>query len=435
MERTISFMNGKGSIGHNSRAFIADNVRPDRTKDNESYFVEDIKDVYHHLFDEALNKYNAKQKRKDRKIKSYYEKIKRSKQEKLFYEVIVQIGNCDDSYVGSSVGKMAKQILKEYLFEFIKNNPNLYVIGAYIHMDEETPHMHIDFVPWVSGCTRGLETKNSLKGALASRGFKSEGKGYTEWQQWAEAEKESLAGIMKKYGIEWEQKGTHNPHLSVLDYKKQEREKEIVRCDELLSNLEVELADKKEEIEVARIRYKEEQEPSKVAIDKMIAENGAEYVRIKLEIEKAENELKEVKELLLETRVEYEKERILKAKKLNSIISEKENELNVVKKKLDDINDILKIAKIELRNAQTEVTVAKKLKLQLMQEMDGEDYLKEQVIELRYQNMVLKEENQNLKEKLNQAYEFMKQFVIEGMNMLEKFKLWIGEKVRDVWKR
>ena len=87
--------------------------------------------------------------------------------------------------------------------------------------------------------------------------------------------KESLAGIMKKYGIEWEQKGTHNPHLSVLDYKKQEREKEIVRCDELLINLEVELVDKKEEIEAARIRYKEEQEASKVAIDKMIAENVA----------------------------------------------------------------------------------------------------------------------------------------------------------------
>ena len=109
--------------------------------------------------------------------------------------------------------------------------------------------------------------------------------------------------------------------------------------------------------------------------------------------------------------------------------------MDAVKKKLDDINDILEIAKLELRNAQTEVTVAKKLKAQLMQEMDGEDYLKEQVIELRYQNTVLKEENQSLKEKLNQAYEFMKQFVIEGMNLLEKFKLWIGEKVRDVWKR
>lgn len=181
MQRTISFMNGQGSIGHNSRAFIADNVNPDRTEYNESYFVKDIKEVYHHLFDEALNEYNAKQKRKDRQIKNYYEKIKRSKQEKLFYEVIVQIGNRDDTSVGSDAGEIAKDILRDYLYEFVKNNPNLYVLGAYIHMDEETPHMHIDFVPWVSGSKRGLETKNSLKGALATRGFKGEGKGYTEW--------------------------------------------------------------------------------------------------------------------------------------------------------------------------------------------------------------------------------------------------------------
>ena len=117
MQRTISFMNGQGSIGHNSRAFIADNVNPDRTEYNESYFVEDIKEVYHHLFDEALAEYNAKQKRKDRQIKNYYEKIKRSKQEKLFYEVIVQIGNRDDTYVGSDEGEIAKDILRDYLYE------------------------------------------------------------------------------------------------------------------------------------------------------------------------------------------------------------------------------------------------------------------------------------------------------------------------------
>ena len=137
----------------------------------------------------------------------------------------------------------------------------------------------------------------------------------------------------------------------------------------------------------------------------------------------------------LETRVEYEKEKRFTEKRLNSIISEKENELVAVKKKLDDINDILEVSKLELKMAQSEVVEAKKLKAQLMYEMDGDDYLKEQVIELRYQNMVLKDENQTLKDKLNQAYEFMKQFVIEGMNMLEKFKIWVGEKVRNVWKR
>lgn len=99
----------------------------------------------------------------------------------------VQIGNRDDTYVGPDEGEIFMQILRDYLYEFMKNNPNLYVVGTYIQMDEETPHMHIDFVPWVSGCKRGMETTNGLKGGLAGRGFKNEGKGYTEWQQWSEA--------------------------------------------------------------------------------------------------------------------------------------------------------------------------------------------------------------------------------------------------------
>lgn len=221
MERTISFMTGEGSIGHNTRQFIAPNVDATRTKNNIILINEDIKQVYHKLFDKALEEYNNKQTRKDRKIKSYYEKISRSKQEKLFYEVIVQIGNRDDTGVYSYMADEAAEILKEYVDDFIKNNPQLYVFGAYIHVDEETPHLHLDFVPWSSGNKRGLETKNSLKGALASRGFVGEGKAYTEWQQWCEAEKESIAKIMRYYGIKWNSLGTHHPHLSVMDYKKE----------------------------------------------------------------------------------------------------------------------------------------------------------------------------------------------------------------------
>lgn len=151
---------------------------------------------YHKLFDKALDEYNAKQKRKDRQIKSYYEKIFRSKQEKLFYEVIVQIGNKDDTGVGSSAAEVAIWLLKDYVKMFQLRNPQLYVIGAYIHLDEETPHLHFIFVPWVSGCKRGLETKTSPKAALATRGFASEGKGNTEWKQWADAEKDDIALIM-----------------------------------------------------------------------------------------------------------------------------------------------------------------------------------------------------------------------------------------------
>ena len=103
MERTISFMNGKGSVGHNTRSVIADNVDASRTKNNITLIHEDIQHVYHKLFDNPFDEYNAKQKRKDRQIKSYYEKISRSKQEKLFYEVIIQIGNKDDTGAGKGV--------------------------------------------------------------------------------------------------------------------------------------------------------------------------------------------------------------------------------------------------------------------------------------------------------------------------------------------
>ena len=280
MERIISFMNGKGSIGHNTRSFIADNVDASRTKNNVTLIHEDIKQVYHKLFDKALDEYNAKQKRKDRQINSYYEKISRSKQEKLFYEVIVQIGNKDDTEVGSSAAEVATWVLKDYVKMFQHRNPQLYVIGTYIHLDEETPHLHLNFVPWVSGCKRGLETKTSLKAALATRGFASEGKGNTEWKQWAEAEKDDIALIMRWYGIDWKKKNTHNQHLSVLDYKKQERAKEVTALEEKMEGAQVVLELKEErieslekEIESKRDRFRKERSETQKKLDDTIAEN------------------------------------------------------------------------------------------------------------------------------------------------------------------
>ena len=159
MERTISAMIGKGSVNHNTRAFTAKNVDKNRSADNVEFCQEDIKQVYHRLFDEALKRYNAKQKRKDRMIDNYYEKIRRGKQEKLFHEVIFQIGNKDDMNAKSEDGLLAKRILTEFMDEFQARNPNLYVFLAHLHMDEETPHLHIDFVPYTTGSKRGLDTR------------------------------------------------------------------------------------------------------------------------------------------------------------------------------------------------------------------------------------------------------------------------------------
>lgn len=222
-------MVGKGSVNHNSRKFRAENVDGTRTHLNIDYCNENIKAVYHELFDEALERYNVKQTRSDRKIKDYYEKIRSSKQEKPFHEIILQVGGKGNMNADTENGELAKQILDEYYQGFQERNPQLRVFSAHLHMDEVTPHLHIDFVPFTTESKRGLDTRVSLKQALAAQGFKGGTRGDTEWSQWVQFEKEQLAAVMERYGIEWEHKGTHEKHLSVLDYKKQERAKEVER--------------------------------------------------------------------------------------------------------------------------------------------------------------------------------------------------------------
>lgn len=193
MQRTISAMVGDGSVNHNSRKFKAANVDGERTHLNVDYCNENIKKVYHKLFDEALKKYNDKQTRSDRKIKNYYDKICNSKQEKPFHEIILQIGNKEDMGAESENGQLAKQVLDEYFRGFQERNPQLRVFSAHLHMDEATPHIHIDFVPFTTGSKRGLETRVSLKQALAAQGFKGGTRSDTEWNQWVQSEKEQLA--------------------------------------------------------------------------------------------------------------------------------------------------------------------------------------------------------------------------------------------------
>lgn len=235
-------MVGKGSVNHNSRKFKAENVNGERTHQNNDYCNESIKKAYHTLFDDALKRYNNKQTRADRRISNYYEKIRNSKQEKPFHEIILQIGDMVTMSSESENGLLAQRILDEYYQGFQERNPYLKVFSAHLHMDEATPHLHIDFIPFTTGSKRGLDTRVSLKQALANQGFKGGTRGDTEWNQWVSSEKEALAVVMERHGVEWEHKGTHEKHLSVLDYKKQEREKE-------LTELEKKLSDRKDEFE------------------------------------------------------------------------------------------------------------------------------------------------------------------------------------------
>lgn len=336
MERTISAMIGKGSVNHNTRAFTAKNVDKNRSADNVEFCQEDIKQVYHKLFDEALERYNAKQKRKDRMIDNYYEKIRRGKQEKLFHEVIFQIGNKDDMNAKSEDGLLAKRILTEFMDEFQVRNPYLYVFSAHLHMDEETPHLHIDFVPYITGSKRGLDTRVSLKSALAEEGFTGGTRGATELNQWIASEKQELATVMERYGVEWLQKGTHEKHLSVLEFEKKERAREVAVLDSQKQEISSVVLQLGEAVSVKK------QELQNVTIEKELAEEAIQKANEERTIAQQEKEvlLAGNQNLRMEnTRLESRKDRL---RMENHDLKQKQLQLQTDNEELEQRNDSLK---------------------------------------------------------------------------------------------
>ena len=176
----------------------------------------------------------------------------------------------------SEDGQLAAKVLDEFMRNFQERNPNLRVFSAHLHMDEATPHLHVDFVPYITGSKRGLDTRVSLKQALAAQGFTGGTRGDTEWNQWVRSEKECLSQVMERHGIEWEQLGTHEKHLSVENFKKEQRVKEVAA-------LETTAVKKQEEISV-------------LVEKKASAQNDLDAVDAKVEV--AQNKLESVRETL-----------------------------------------------------------------------------------------------------------------------------------------
>lgn len=215
MEFSMSITKGLGNQKHNNRTQkeTTKNVNHDLTFLNVTLLDEDIRSIYHVLFDPSLKKYNAKQKRNDRKINDYYSKIANSKQEKLFHELVVSIGNISNAIRGD----IANEIYTEFLKKFIDSNPQMKVFGAYIHHDEiGTVHMHLDYVPFSIGNKRGLETRVSNDKAI-------EQMGYRNWADWKDRQFETLEKICHGHGIERVSMDNHSRHMSVESYKKEQR--------------------------------------------------------------------------------------------------------------------------------------------------------------------------------------------------------------------
>ena len=216
---TISGMTGRGSIRHNNRSFSAANIDRSRTEQNVTYCNDDLKQVYHEIFDEALAAYNAKKKKTRDKITDYYEHIRQGKQEKLFHEAIFQIGNLEDCGCGSPGGERAAAALKEFAESFQERNPNLRVFNMVLHMDEATPHLHVDFIPVATEQSRGLSTRVSMKQALKQQGFVSLGRKQTEWNAWMEREKAALTEIAQAHEFEIISLGGGRPHMDLPEYR------------------------------------------------------------------------------------------------------------------------------------------------------------------------------------------------------------------------
>ena len=228
--------------------------------------------------------------------------------------MIFQIGNCEDMAVGTPEGNLAVKVLDQYMQDFQQRNSNLRVFSCYLHQDEATPHLHIDFVPYVT-CWKGkgMDTRVSLKQALKSQGFQGGTKHATELNQWINHEKEILAEIAKQHGIEWKQKGTQEEHLDVYNFKKKERKKEVQELEQEKEYLIAENEGLTLQIADARADIKNLREDKEQAIqEKELAEKYAEETQKELEnlaeqraqlqpiIDKVSKELKECRKLIPE---------------------------------------------------------------------------------------------------------------------------------------
>lgn len=269
MKGSISFVQGKGSIMHNKREYskydrpLPDHIDSDRATENIWVVDRDIKEVYDEAFGEAIEKYNSKQTRKDRKITNYIDKIEKSKNgEKVFYEDVIQFGDKELFERHPEAREVAKECLIDYCTGFKERNPNLAIVGMYIHMDEKSPHLHMDYVPVAHGYKTGLEARNSLDKALKEQGIEidhgtNEGRYNNVTKAWKDRERKVFKQICQEHGLEVaEEQPSHRPYLTPQRYReKAEKERKSIETE--ISVLEQRKEMYQEGIDISKAQYEE----------------------------------------------------------------------------------------------------------------------------------------------------------------------------------
>ena len=301
--KTISFPKGKGHLTHNNRDFICNNVVPERTAWNRIYIQEPLKDAYEKCFGQALRDYNAAQKRKDRQKDDYLKEIENSgNKEKTFYENIVQIGKKTDTPVADENGvmteeaKAAIEVLDRYAKTFQERNPNLYLFNCVMHLDEATPHLHMDYIPVAHGYKNGMKTRNSLTKAFQQMGFaKAVSRKQNETVAWQEREREYLTELCREQGIEIEVLGVQRDNLSLSEYKA------VMREVEELEQQAVVLDKRNEDLEQQNDDLAQKTAELRGQVQEMEVQNNElvlQAQKLTEQIEEAEKKEKAVKEVL-----------------------------------------------------------------------------------------------------------------------------------------
>ena len=312
-EKRISFGQGKGSIAHNNRVFVAANVDTLRTPDNITFVCQPIGEAYDQLFKESTERYNARQTRNDRKIQgSYYESLFGCKpcntvrtaadKRKSFYEDVVQIGKMEDSGHGTEDFQLVAECLKEYMQGFQERNPNFYVFNAVLHLDEATPHLHIDYIP-VGHYKRGQDIQNGIAQALKEMGY---GTGKQAIARWRAAEVEVLNAICREHGIEPLKPEKARGTIELPEYKEKRRQ-----ADELAvqnTQAEYQLALKKTMLSRTETQLAE-QKQLLGDTQQQVREATADLIEQGHKLEDREAELSEVTEKVSKAQQEYERQK------------------------------------------------------------------------------------------------------------------------------
>lgn len=225
---TLSFKTNprKTNIRHNNREltekeFNSDahkHIQREKSKYNIQIFKRDIKDVYHELFDDALNAYNTKQKRKDRKIDDYYKHVQKSKNLDLQREFIVAVGNkADWERLSFEEKQEAGEALKRYVIDFNERHDNMTIYNAIVHLDESgAPHAHFNVVPTATGYKNGLAVQPSFRKALEQEGFGPSGR--EQLKAFRDAEVHRLHEFVHEIGID-RKAGQTNDIKDMREYK------------------------------------------------------------------------------------------------------------------------------------------------------------------------------------------------------------------------